>query len=128
MATTALAPAKISLDRWATPGEAKIARRLVDTALKAGYALSVCDGEEWTVKRSTDRAVILAALGTTDQDKINLRDEHGQAHGTFLLVYGNARDGSELIADHTDNGACNDIVAVVEGRATLAQPAWLGEA
>lgn len=116
------------IHEYATTGEARIARKLVKAALDAGYSVSVYDGEEWTVKRAWRLKTVLEALATTGEDTLRIRDEEGTSYGSFYLVWGNAEDGSELISDHTDNDICNDLVALVEGRATLAQPAWVGEA
>ena len=42
-----------SFMRYATPGEKRVARKLVDYILSHdGATISVHDGEEWTVKRS----------------------------------------------------------------------------
>ena len=106
----------ICLDRFAKPGEAKVARRLVRLCMERGFAISVHDGEEWAVKRSQDRAAILAELATTDMTTVKVwRPLEGEAAtawapgGSFLLVWGNEPDGSELIADHTDNELCNEL-------------------
>ena len=48
--------------------EGKIARRAIRDLLKAGYHLSVYDGEEITVKRSTNPKALAAAMFTTDDD------------------------------------------------------------
>ena len=98
-----------ALDMYATVGEAEAARQLVEAVLERGYALSVSDGEEWTVERSRTESEILDALATTDGDVLRLWTEDGATHGWFYLVYGNAEDGSELIADYTDNEVCNAI-------------------
>lgn len=106
-----MSAAGIDLDRHAQPGEAKMARALVRTALAKGYAVSVNDGEETTVTRSTDRDAILAALASTDADCLTIhRADFNNASGhhvagSLYLVWGNEPDGSELIADHTDNPA-----------------------
>lgn len=108
------------LTQYATKGEGAVARRLVKAALAAGYAISVNDGEEWTVKRSTKAKQILDALASTGEDTLRLTAADPSQTvgwhnaGTFWLLYGNAEDGSELIADHTDNEICNDLVALVE--------------
>jgi hypothetical protein len=70
--------------------------------------VSINDGEEWTVTLSTDRKEILPALATTGEDIIRLYKD-GERAGSIWLVYGNAEDGSELIADHSDNDACHSI-------------------
>jgi len=108
------------INEFATKGEARIARKLVSAALAAGYAISVNDGEEWTVKRSTSRATILDALASTGEDTLRIsavdpsKTIGWHSAGSFYLVWGNADDGSELIADHTDNDACNALASIVE--------------
>lgn len=102
------------LTTYATHGEARVARRLVRAALAAGYTISVNDGEEWTVKRSTREREILDALASTGEDMLRLRlPASGEAVGSFWLVYGNDPDGSELIADHTDNETCDSLYRAV---------------
>lgn len=102
--TNVTADTRISLDRYATKGEAVKARRLVRLALAKGYAISVYDGEEWTVKQSTERMAVLQALATTECDTLRFRKD-GEKLGSMLLIYGNATDGSELIADYSANEA-----------------------
>lgn len=95
------------LNRYATTGEARTARKLVKAALAAGYTISVNDGEEWTVKRSTREREIIDALATTGQDRLLLRlPASGDVAGSFWLIYGNDESGEELIADHSDNETC----------------------
>lgn len=78
--------------------ERAIAERLVTDAIAQGYQVSVSDGEEWTVKRSTDSKTIMAALFSTDEGYIRIRKEGEAASvGTFTLVYDN--DGWDVIAD-----------------------------
>lgn len=83
------------------PHEAIIAKKLIALALERGHALSVNDGEEWTIKRSTDAAEVFAALGSTDEDLLLI-----QAPGLIpltvsrvLLVYGN--EPGVLISDYS---------------------------
>lgn len=104
LAIAASADTRIALDRYASYGEAVKARRLVRIALAKGYAISVYDGEEWTVKQSTDRMTVLQALATTECDTLRFRKD-GEKLGSMLLIYGNATDGSELIADYSANEA-----------------------
>lgn len=110
----------ICLDRFAKPGEKRAAVKLVNAALDAGFAVSVNDGEETTVRLTRDRGTILEALCTTGHDRLICYrfDEAAQPQyqraGVLLLVWGNDPDGSELIADHTDNAAMNELVAKVQ--------------
>lgn len=96
------------LERFATKGEATAVKRLVRIVLERGYMVSINDGEEWTVNLSTDRNEILSALATTGEDILRLYKD-GERAGSLWLVYGNAEDGRELIADHSDNDACHSI-------------------
>jgi len=108
-----VADTRIALDRFASTGEAVKARRLIRLALEAGYVVSVQDGEEWTVKQSADRMTILAAMATTGEDRIRFRKATGERIGTAYLIYGNAHDGSELIADYTGGDEMAALVARV---------------
>jgi hypothetical protein len=74
----------------------KSATRLVDAALASGYTVSVNDGEEWTVKKSTDRTVILDAMGTTGEDRLMVRNSVGDKVACYYLIYGN---GSDVLSD-----------------------------
>lgn len=70
-----------------------VATQLVDALLRRGYPVSVFDSEEETVTDSTDRAEILDALNTADDDTIS-----GGVF-SYWLVYG--QGGDELIADYS---------------------------
>ena len=94
-------------------GQFRKAKKLVNAILKAGHTVSLFDCEEWTVKKSTDRVECYKALWTTDDDQIIARDADGKKLGWFWLVYGNAEDGCELIADHTANEYCDEIYKIV---------------
>jgi hypothetical protein len=98
---------------FATAGERKFARKLINAMLESGYTVSVNDGEEWTVKKSTSTTEIINALCTTGEDYVRARYKDGTVVGTFTLIWGNDEDGSELIADHSDNEACNELYRLV---------------
>lgn len=110
-----------SFDQYATAGERNVARRLIRAALNAGYTVSVHDGEEWTVRRSTNAKAIKDALCTTDEDTLRLHAADPSKTigwhdaGSFHLIWGNADDGSELIADYTDNGICEELWTLAMG-------------
>lgn len=80
---------------------------LIDAILAKGAMVSVCDGEEWTVKGSTDKGEIIRALFTTDGDTIRARDADKQKLGDFYLIYGNS--GAEVIGDYSDTEFCNAV-------------------
>lgn len=93
---------------YATHHEARIARKIVRDALANGWTVSVNDGEDWVVKRSTDSRAILAALCSTDSDTLLLRDAAGDCIGRIMLVWGNDED---VISDHSDNEAMSAFMA-----------------
>jgi hypothetical protein len=78
--------------------EQQIIRRAVTDILSNGYRVSVYDGGEYTVNRSTDLNLILNATQTTDSDALVVWDRD-QNIGTITLIYGN--DGHDVIADYS---------------------------
>lgn len=107
-----------------SPGERKVAKKLILTLIEAGYHISVSDGEEVVVKHSRNIPVIHDAMGSTDADAIifyeeelplNKKNPRYKCLGSFELVYGNDPSGEELIADYSDNPICRKIVDKVEG-------------
>ena len=89
--------------------ERNIVELVVRSAIEAGYELSVDDGEEITLKRSRDRAAIMNALFTTDEDRLwfsrpgdaSIKGSPKMYHGWVFFVYGN--DGHYVINDYTTN-------------------------
>lgn len=79
--------------------ERMILKRLVEHLLGLGHKLTVNDGEEETVKRSSDRTEVLKALRTTDEDYLIVHRD-GLKDGWVRLIYGN---GIDLISDYTTN-------------------------
>ena len=75
--------------------ENSITKKIVSSLIKAGYELSVFDGEETTVRRSTKVTEVHNALGTTDEDFLYCYKNETVA--TILFVYGN--DGWDTPAD-----------------------------
>ena len=77
--------------------ERQISEKIIDDALAAGLSISIDDGEEVVLRRSTDRKAILAAMFTTDADYLHLVKDD-KPLGSVLLVWGN---GFECIADNS---------------------------
>lgn len=81
----------------ATDNEKRIVGKLVTDLLEIpGLTLSVNDGEEVTVKRSTDTAQIYAALSSTGEDYV-LVHELGKTDRWVRLIWGNDVD---VISDY----------------------------
>jgi hypothetical protein len=85
---------------YASTIERRIATKLVNDALAAGYSISVYDGEEWALRSGKDAATVLAAMGSTDMDKLRFRDADDNIIGTVLLIWGNEDD---LISDTSES-------------------------
>ena len=98
----------MSLEKYATYGEALVARKLVTELVNRGHAISVWNGgEEAEIEDSTDIEAILAELAASGEDEL-------VAEGIwFYLIFGNESDGSELISDCYDNKECNAIFDIV---------------
>lgn len=93
---------------YAPKHDAKHALFVINSALRRGWAISVYDGEEWTVKQSTNAATIWAALAGTEMDTLRIRDENKARLGSVLFVYGNSP--GDLVADYTISRDCTDDV------------------
>lgn len=99
-----------------TFGEEWYVRKLVRNILSRGYTISVNDGEEWTLVDNRHEDQIMAALGTTDEDFIKMKDPLDyKSLGVFSLIYGNDPEGEEVVSDYTSNRLCETIWREVFG-------------
>lgn len=89
-------PAELPPIPHASTDEKLIVGKLVTDLLAAGCRLSVYDGEETTLERSTDAAAIFAALSSTDQDTLYAHKPDGR-RSFVQLVWGN---GTDVISDY----------------------------
>lgn len=101
--------------------EFQVLAAIVDSALDAGHRVTVHDGDDYAILVSTDRAAILAACGSTEADRLIIRDGLGYRIGSVTLIYGN--EPGVLISDHTDNEAMATLLA----RANAIQDGLSGE-
>ncbi|MER9205225.1 hypothetical protein [Mesorhizobium sp. M0771] len=90
----------MSFPAHANATEKRIISAIIKRALALGFTVSVYDGEEWALKRSTDFEAITAEVHATDETTLRMRDETGNMVGSIYLVHGNEDD---VICDHTDN-------------------------
>jgi hypothetical protein len=79
--------------------EGKVARKLVQAMIAAGCSVSVHDSMEIVVDRSKSLMEIMAALFSTDDDRLFAYDAAGKKLGWAWLVYGN--DGYDVISDYS---------------------------
>ena len=87
--------------------ERETAARLILAALAAGFTVSVCDGEAWPVKRSTDALEIARGLASTEMDILKLRRADDSVAGMIWLIWGN---GADLVSDYTDADAIESVI------------------
>lgn len=85
--------------------ERRIAEQVIKDAIAAGYTLGVYDGEEVTLRGSSDAAAVLGAMFTSDEDSILVYDSPAPTEdapfGWVRFIYGN--DGWDVIHDYTIN-------------------------
>jgi hypothetical protein len=77
--------------------ERKIASAVVTAALKAGYSVSVNNGEDLPVKKSTDKALILKNMFQTDDEHLFVYNGD-KFLGWIHFVYGN--EGWDVVSDY----------------------------
>jgi len=70
--------------------ETDIIKAFVNAALARNYVLSVYDGGEWVVRKSDDLDTIMAALFSTDGDRINVWTRGDVKIGWVEFIYGNS--------------------------------------
>jgi len=92
----------------------KNARAIVRAALANGWTVSVNDGEEWTVKASTNYREITSAMFSTCEEILRFRDTSGARIGSVYLIYCN--EPYEIIADCTDNPTMDAFLAPLQAR------------
>lgn len=95
-------------------GEARAASLLIRASLAAGFGLRIPpqDGGPSNLWPQSPNAALTAfrdCLAACDEQRVQVLDAEGERVGTFFLVWGNARDGSELLADWSDNDICDSI-------------------
>lgn len=82
--------------------ERRIVYKVITDALAAGYMVSVDDGEEVVLLNSVDKAAILAAMFSTDEDRLILTHSDPKIKdGWVRFIYGN--DGPDVMSDYTVN-------------------------
>jgi hypothetical protein len=75
---------------------------LIKNALAKGLTVSVWDGEEWQVKRSSGYQVIKDAIESVEVAELRLRDQEGNVVGWAMIIpFGVEPD--ETVADYTAN-------------------------
>jgi hypothetical protein len=72
-------------------------RELIKKALASNFTVSVYDGEEWQVKRSTKLNEIVAAVKSVDEAWLMIRDSEKTIGNAICSAYGLAPD--ETIID-----------------------------
>ena len=90
---------------WVPFVERKIIKLLAEEILKRGHSISVYDGEENALNKSTDLNAILNEVGSTEVTVFTLHSGGG-VQGWFTLIHGNYED---VISDYSVTGDCNDI-------------------
>jgi len=83
--------------------EARIMRKVIEDGIAAGYVLSVHNGEDYTIRHSTDAVALFNELRTTDEDHLHFckMNDRGipKDIGAVFFVYGN--DPWEVINDYS---------------------------
>ena len=79
---------------------------LVKTAINFGFTVSVWDGEEWMVKKSTKLRQICEAIKAVEGAELRFRDQENKVNGwAMVTAYGVEAD--ETVIDFTDNAWMN---------------------
>lgn len=90
--------------------ERTILCKIVDSALREGYLVSISNGGEgMEVDKSSSLITILDHLHNCDVEHIYFHKEDGSFVGSVVMVYGN--DGWDAVADYSCNKEIDVILA-----------------
>ena len=78
----------------------KAYKHLIKFALAQGHTVSVWDGEEWQVSRSTGYKSINDAVESVEEAQLRIRDKDGKEVG-WALVSAFGLDDDETVMDYT---------------------------
>lgn len=101
-----------------TTADRLVLQCLITEVLALGHKISVYEGEDYAVKRSTDFLEIVKGCASTGEDWLVIRDQDDKKLGTFHLIYDNhersieERYGDEamqVIADYSNNDFSNNL-------------------
>lgn len=70
-------------------------------ALEAGHTVSVHDGEEWAVKRSTAYTAIKDAAEAVEEGVLQVRDKDGEYLGRAWFIFDFDQAPDEIIYNYT---------------------------
>lgn len=79
--------------------ERKVISCFVKKALQYGNKISIHNGEEICLNRSTSYKAIMAAIMSTDEENLIVTNEYNGYVGSVFCVYGN--DGWDVFADYS---------------------------
>jgi len=100
-----------SYTEYTNTDDRKCVHALLQAVLTDGNTVSVFDGEEWAVKRSTSIRAIKNELAAAEEDYIHVRNSDGEKLGWFWLIYNNGSEGEPMvcITDYVANDYCDRI-------------------
>lgn len=107
-----------SYSRYTNADDKVCVHNLLKLALANGNKVSVHDGEEWALKNSNSITEIKAALASTGNDALKIKDSDGKQLAVFWLIYNNGSEGDPLvcISDYTDNEFSNAVYNALRAR------------
>jgi hypothetical protein len=82
-------------------------KHLIDYMLAKGFTISVFDGEEWQVKRSTDATAIDEAIRSVEEAELSIRDKDGNKIG-WAKISAFGLEPDETVMDNTMTDAMNE--------------------
>lgn len=74
---------------------------LIKYALTQGCTISVWDGEEWQVKRSTSYKAIKDAAESVDESQLRIRDSEDNIVGWALVIPDCTFEPDEYVVDYS---------------------------
>lgn len=89
------------------PIEALIINNVIKACFDRELLISVWDGEEWALKRSSFKSKVQTVTATTDETKYRVVNRQGEFVASFFFVHGN---GEDVLSDCSDTDAAHEIL------------------
>jgi hypothetical protein len=87
--------------------EKRMTSALIKACLKRGFSVTIDNGEDKPIEKSTSYRAIINEMWQTDEEHVLIYDATGKRMGWFFLVYGNS--GWDLVSDYSVTNACEAI-------------------
>lgn len=111
-----------NLPEYCNTDDRRFVHALISELLSANCTVSINDGEEDCLERSSDLVQILNALSSTGEDVVTPLDVDGNELGWFYLIYDNGSENEPMVccSDYLANEFCESVWQKLDAQLEVA--------